>query len=354
VSVEKRPSVSASDVIPQGDDLPIVVAHPEAAQVETTRPKGAGLLPSNQSPRLGNYQLVARFRSSEQAFVFLAYQASNLGISRPVVLKFAPKASREYASHREHLVDEYRAMMMLDHPNVVGVLDAAEIEQGFYVAIEYVEGLDAALLLSQLARQGQRMPFEVSCYVLVELLRGLEAAHGARGVDGQPLEIIHRDVNPANVLLSRLGRVKLTDFGVVKMRGRIGEETLPGFLKGKPTYLPPEYLRGEPIDHRADIYSAGVLFFELLTGTKCFQAGSRPTETFQAVLKGVQISRLFEAGVPEGLVWIVQRATGGEPDERFFTAAAFGGAIEDWLTENGKYVSATALASIVEHWMRAP
>jgi eukaryotic-like serine/threonine-protein kinase len=339
------------DVIENSADLPVVTGHPDSERNENVTPPMSAV-PSSKSPKLGSYTLVARFRSSEQAFVFLGYKTTNLGLSRPSVLKFVPRVSREYLYQREHLMDEVRAMLMLNHPNIVAVEDAVENAQGFFVALEYVEGLDAGLLLNILAKQRQRLPFEVSCYIVTELLRALESAHTAKGPDGQPLQLIHRDVNPTNVLLSRHGRVKLTDFGVVKMRGRIAGETLPGFVKGKLHYLPPEYLKDDHIDHRADVYSASILFFELLTGTQCFPS-TRRAETFTAIFSGVDLDRLRTASVPEGLIAIVARASDRELQKRFSTAAQFRSTVESWLAEKGRYVSSTSLAAFIEQWMHA-
>ena len=110
---------------------------------------------------------------------------------------------------------------------------------------------------------------------------------------------MHRNVNPSNILLSRYGQVKLSDFGVVKMRGRAAADTEPGLLKGNFAYLPPEYIRGEHLDHRIDVYAAGVVLFELVTGTPCFRAEG--TELFKDVLGGMDVSRLTAANVPDQL-----------------------------------------------------
>jgi len=182
-------------------------------------------------------------------------------------------------------------------------------------------------------------------------LRGLEHAHTARGTDGRPLGIVHRDVNPGNVLLSRGGNVKLTDFGVVKMRGRVAAETQPGLIKGKPAYLPPEYIRGEHLDHRVDLYSAAVFLFELVTGTKCFRAEG--AAIFSEVLGGMDTSRLAQAKVPEKLAAVIARAADKDPKNRFGTAAEMGQAIESWLQINKYYVSASAVATLVQAFVAA-
>jgi serine/threonine protein kinase len=326
-------------------DLPVVVGQPESERGPDLGPRVDVPLARGQGATVGPYELVGCFRSSTFALVFLAYKTSHLGIARPVVLKIAPRSHPEFARRREMLIDEYRAMALLDHPNVAAVLDAGEIEAGAYVALEHVDGIDLRGLLASLAQRRQRLRPSLAVYIAVELLRGLEHAHVAKAADGRPLRLVHRDVTPTNVLVSRQGQVKLIDFGVAKMRGQLAEETLPGTVKGKPAYLAPEYIRGLPIDHRLDLYSAGIVLFELLTGQRAF-AGTN-AEVFSAVLAGLSAQRMLQAGVPADLVETLGKAVDRDPDHRYSTAAEMGAALEAWLEQHHSYVSATHLAAAV-------
>jgi len=325
--------------------VPMVVGTPTAAGAGPAAKMEKDPLPPGQGPTVGNYQLAGRMRSSPAAMVFMAHRVSQFGIRRPVVVKFAPKNNPAYARNREMLVDEYHAMALLDHPNIAAVYEAAEIDLGFYVALEYIDGPDARVFLDHKVKTKQQVPVEVAAFITIELLRGLEHAHTARGLDDRPLGIVHRDVNPSNILLSKAGQVKLTDFGVVKMRGRTAQETQPGMVKGKPAYLAPEYIRGEHLDHRCDVYSAGIFLFELVLGQKCFRAEG--VDIFREVLAGVDLSRLAKANVPDKLAVIIARATDKDPKQRFITASDMGRALETWLQTNRYYVSATSLAAIL-------
>jgi len=318
---------------------------PAKAVAAAVAPAAPPPLSPGEGPRVGNYQLAGRIRSSPQSMVFLAHRVSDFGIARPVVLKIAPRNNANYDKTRERLVDEYRAMAMLDHPNICAVVEAADIEIGFYVALEYVDGPDTRRLLDKLAKAQRKLPIEVAVNIVVELLRGLEHAHTASGADDQPLGIVHRNVNPSNVLLSRYGQVKLSDFGVVKMRGRAAADTEPGLIKGNFAYLPPEYIRGEHLDHRIDLYAAGVLLFELVTGGRCFRAEG--TDLFKDVLAGLDVSRLADANVPDQLTTIIARAANKDASQRYRTATEMGFALEDWLSTNRYYVSPSSIAAVL-------
>src|SRR5262245_53880143 len=204
------------------------------------------------------------------ADIFVAQKISSFGVVRRAVIKRVKRSRTDYKQLEKMLLDEARATACFDHPNIVALLDIGEDDGSVYVALEYVEGTDLRRVNTKLRSRREALPFELAVFIVAEVLRGLHHAHTAVGTDGKPLEIIHRDVNPANVLVSTSGHVKLADFGVVRMRGRIQEKTEPGLVKGKYAYLAPEYIAGEDCSIATDIYAAGVMLFEMLSGRECF------------------------------------------------------------------------------------
>ncbi len=234
------------------------------------------------------------------------------------------------------LLDEARAMACFDHPNVVSVLDVGEHENGLYLALEYVEGTDLRRVNNQLRARKEALPFELAAFVTAEVLRGLHHAHNAHDPDGHNLEIVHRDVNPSNVLVSTAGHVKLTDFGVVRMRERLQQKTQPGLIKGKYAYLAPEYIAGESCTRQTDIYAAGIMLFELLSGRECFTGESAYEVMWKIVNRGIPRHRLEREHVPEDLKRIVERATNTVPERRYESAQDMANALEAWLVHSGR------------------
>lgn len=279
------------------------------------------------------------------ADLFLAYKRSRYGLVRRAVIKRVRRSAPSFKQLQQMLLDEARALAHLEHPNVVSLLDVGEDDQGVYLALEYVDGTDLRQINGRLRARKEALPFELGCYVTLEVLRGLHYAHTAVGHDGRPMNIVHRDVNPSNVLVSFTGHVKLTDFGVVHMRERIQDTTEAGLVKGKFAYISPEYIAGEPCSVQSDIYAAGVMLFELLTGRECF-SGATPYEImWKIVNRGVPLRRLEREGVPEELYRIVQRATSGAPERRHATAQELANGLEGWLMRSGRHATPWVLAT---------
>lgn len=176
--------------------------------------------------------------------------------------------------------DEVSITAKLDHENIVRLLDSHEN----YLVMEYVVGTDLRYLLKKSKELNKPLPVEISVYIISEVLRGLQYAHSARDTFGNPLNIVHRDISPANVMVYYDGRVKLTDFGIAKAASRHIESTKVGVIKGKMSYMSPEQAAGKvDIDHRSDIFAVGVVLYELLSGKKLFE-GDSELETWQKVI----------------------------------------------------------------------
>lgn len=293
---------------------------------------------------VGDYHIVDRLGGGSMAELFLAHKQSQYGFVRRAVLKRVRRSRPDFKHLQQMLLDEARATACFDHPNLVSLFDVGETDEGVYLALEYVEGSDLRRVNSRLRTRKEALPFELAAFITVEVLRGLHHAHTSKDQAGSSLEIIHRDVNPSNVLIARSGHVKLADFGVVRMRERVQQKTEPGLVKGKYAYLAPEYIAGEPCSVQTDVYAAGIMLFELLSGRECFSGKTAYEVMWKIVNKGVPMYRLEREGVPEDLQRIVQRATAMAPERRYQSAQEMANALEAWLMRSGRHATPWVLS----------
>lgn len=313
---------------------------PESGTDEPSLNRDASPMPE----RIGAYQVVDRLGDSAMSELFLAHRVSQYGFIRSVALKRIKRNQSDYKQLQRMLLDEARATALFAHPNLVGLLDVGEDPSGIFLALEYVNGTDLAHVNQRLRNRKEALPFELACFVLVEVLRGVHHAHSAVDHDGKPLGAVHRDINPSNILVAKSGHVKLANFGVVRMRERIQANTEPGLVKGRYAYLAPEYIAGEDCAVQADIYAAGIILFEMLSGRECFTGGTAYEVMWKIVNKGVPMYRLQREGVPEGLQRIVQRATAADPERRYNTARDMANALEAWLMRSGRHATSWMLS----------
>ncbi len=326
------------------DALPKISVPPFAERLLEEHPPRHETVEESTAPRIGEYALVARFPSSATAEVFLGYKVTNFGFIRRAVVKWTDRHRYDYEIIRQKLLDEARAISFIDHPSLVSIIDLNEDEAGAYLAIEYVAGTDLRRVMVALSTQKANMPPVHVIYTMTEILRALAHVHLARGPDGKPLNIVHRDVNPSNILISTDGHVKLTDFGAVIMDGRFQDSTAPGTVKGKVRYLAPEYIQSQIATPQVDVYGVGLMMFELLTGRPAFMAKDETAAMFKIVREGVPLAELDTAGVPRALTKIVARATAKNPDDRYPSAQEMCVALEEWMAAEGLFVSPSRLA----------
>ncbi len=275
------------------------------------------------------------------AEIFLARAETELGASRLCVVKEILPELADVASFADMLVFEAKLAARLNHANIVQVFDLGRTEGRLYIAMEYVEGYDLNALLRILSKK--RIPFllEHALHVVSCILRALSFAHRAKGEDGSPLGIVHRDVSPSNVLISIDGEVKLCDFGIAKANSRLGALTgvasdVGEALRGKAGYMSPEHARGQPIDARADVFAAGIVLWELLSGRRMYRAEG--SDSLLDVAKRAEVPTLTPRGeVPEleRLRALTMRALSIDPDERFESTAVMSRELDDYLTQAG-------------------
>jgi len=274
--------------------------------------KGVGVLP----PSIGNYTLLRLLGRGGMAEVWLARRADPLGVGQLVVLKRILEQESTNRKFVDAFIDEARLSARLHHPNIVLVHEVGLDGQQPFLVLELVDGIDLEQLLDSLALQGQRLPVTVAVHIAVCLLRALAYAHRLVDEAGQPLEVIHRDVSPPNVLLGRGGEVKLGDFGIAKARGRLSK-TAFGLLKGKAQYMSPEQAQGHKLDHRSDLFSVGAVLWECLAGRRLFDAGD-DFATLRSV-QAAQVAALVELRdeVDAGLNAVVLRLLARKPEDRY-------------------------------------
>jgi serine/threonine-protein kinase len=276
----------------------------------------------------GAYELVRRLSKGAVAEVFLARARSVAGFEKAVALKRVHPGLSSDPEFSRLLVEEARITAQLSHKNVVQVFDLGETDGVHYLAMEYVDGVDLAAVLER--APARRVSPRVAAYVVREVSEGLDHAHRKTDADGKPLRIVHRDVSPTNILVSFAGEVKLTDFGLARATSR-AQQTRAGELKGSHGYLSPEQARGQPVDARTDVYAAGLVLYELLTGQRPWPELPVP-ELVQRVSRGVLVpAGELAPGLPAGLLEVLSRATAPDPAQRYPTARALGDDLTSYL-----------------------
>jgi serine/threonine protein kinase/tetratricopeptide (TPR) repeat protein len=300
--------------------------------------------------RLGRYIVTRRLGVGGMAEVFLARSRGAEGVDKSLVVKRILPDFAENPHFRTMFVDEARVAMRLNHPNLVQVYGFESDGPTLLLIMEHVDGPDLGLLLATAHRAGEKVPYAVAAHVLRELSRALHYAHERLDEQGRPLEIVHRDVSPANVLLSYEGAVKLGDFGIAHARSASFTET--GLVQGKYGYMAPEQARGEPVDRRADVFALGVVLLELLLGRPWF-ADVPDAQTLLAQVREGQLPDpdVLVPDAPEALRAVVRRAMRPRADERYATAREVAVSLNGFLHVAEQQADALTLEQFVEKIM---
>jgi serine/threonine protein kinase len=297
--------------------------------------------------QIGRYELIRRVAVGGMAEIFLARATGIEGFEKRVIIKRILPHLADSEEFVAMFLDEARLAATLHHANIAQVYDIGTDGQSYFFAMEYIEGKDVRHIRKELHRRHQDMPAEHAVSILLGVAAGLHAAHDRRGHNGEPLGLVHRDVSPSNVIVTFDGGVKLIDFGIAKAAQRQAH-TRTGVMKGKSAYMSPEQWLGERIDRRSDVFSLGVLLFELTLGERLFKKGAE-YETMRALVKGRPLlaGRLPPA-YPEQLERILHRALERHPEERYQTAQAFYLELERYARNERLFHSQFALAEWVQ------
>jgi serine/threonine-protein kinase len=302
------------------------------------------VVPAN-ARNFGKYQLVVRLATGGMAEIFLARLKAIAGFEKFVVIKRILPHLDEDEQFVAMFLDEARIAARITHANVCQVYELGEVDGQYFLAMEYLEGITLNSAMRKLARERQPADARFVVGLMAQAAEGLHYAHELRDLNG-PLGIVHRDVSPQNLFITVDGLAKVLDFGIAKAQGA-SSRTRTGTVKGKYAYMPPEQLRGDPLDRRVDVWALGVVLFEALTGKRLFW---RDTDflIFRAITdEAIPHVRDYRPDVPAALDAAVARALSRNRDDRFPSARAFGEAIAQSVGSLGGALSQAALSGEV-------
>ncbi len=298
----------------------------------------AGGLP----PRLGKYELLLPLATGGMARIYIGRSTGIGSFERHVVLKMITPEKANDLTAVNMFLDEARLAASLNHQNVAQVFEVGEDGGIHYLAMEYVHGQDLRAVLAKAGSAGTRIPLELALTVVAGAAAGLHHAHERRGPDGVPLGIVHRDVSPSNIMIGYDGAVKLLDFGIAKATAR-SVETQSGIIKGKFAYMAPEQCRGRDVDRRSDVFSLGIILYEVSTQHRCFRADS-DFDTMHRIVTGdvIRPSRLVQ-GYPPALEAIVMKALASDPAQRYQSSGLLLEALESFAVSSRMSLSTMGL-----------
>jgi serine/threonine protein kinase len=277
---------------------------------------------SSDLPRpFGPYELVRLLAMGTYAEVFLARARSVAGFEKAVAIKMLHARHDEESEVARQLVEEANIASQLNHKNIVQVIDLGQLDGQHYIAMEYVDGIDLKKLLKRLAERNVPVQPRVAAYVLREICEGLEHAHKKTDSDGKPLRIVHRDVSPSNILISFSGEVKLTDFGLAKAALR-SVSTQAGTIKGQFSYMAPEQVRMQSVDARTDVFSVGLVLYEMVTGKQAYPDAPLPVLTERLGRGLFEAPEKIRPDLPVTLIDLMKRAMAVEVSQRHPSARA--------------------------------
>lgn len=333
-----RVAMKGSSAAPPGEArVSIIVglhAGPDRnALASVERPMAPVAAPSPDSlPRFGQYRILRSIAAGGMGEIFLAKRVGPGGFEKLVALKrMLPHLMRDERSVAMFL-NEAKLAAQLNHANVVQIFDFGRLGDTYFISMEYVHGKNLRDILDRVGATGGVLPLEHALGIVREACAGLGYAHGRSAYDGTPLEIIHRDVSPQNVLVSFDGEVKITDFGIAKA-SLISSETTAGTVKGKLSYMSPEQISGDALDHRSDLFSVGVILFELLTGRKLFPDDVSLPETIERIQQvDVPMPRDVNPDIPVEVEDLLLKALARSRNERFQSGREMELAIADVMT----------------------
>jgi serine/threonine protein kinase len=309
---------------------------------------------------LGKYEILRKLATGGMAELYIARVRGVAGFEKTVVLKrILPQVATD-GGVVQMFLDEARLAATLQHPNIADVYDVGEVDGSPFFTMEYVHGQDVRSIRSATRKRGEVLPLAMALAIVHGTASALDYAHERTGPDGGSLGLVHRDVSPSNIIVSYDGAIKLLDFGIARAASN-RHRTQVGSLKGKTPYMSPEQCRAQSLDRRSDLFSLGVVLFELTVGRRPFRGDSDFEIMEQIVLGGAPAPSSIVAGYPEALEVIVMRLLARRPDDRYQTAEELIHDLEELIAAHQLWVSPKMLgkymrllfAERVEAWERA-
>lgn len=301
--------------------------------------------PPGYPRRFASYLLLSPIAQGGMGDVFLASTLGAAGAVRLVVIKTLREDLASEPGYVNRFLDEARVVIQLQHANISQVFEVGCHEGTHFFVMEHIPGTNLRRLTGLLTRRGTKLPAPFAMFIACEVLEGLHCAHHHRhALTGEPLQVVHRDISPQNVMISLQGDVKIIDFGLAESTLKL-EETESKVVLGKIAYMPPEQARGDPVDARSDQFSAAVMLYELLTGERYY--GERTQGEIWAVAGvGIVPARLRDLD-PE-LAALLKRALAADADDRFATCGDFASAVRALLTERNPEANRGALRDFLQ------
>ncbi len=294
----------------------------------------------------GKYLLLERINVGGMAEVFKAKAFGVEGFERVLAIKRILPSMADDDEFINMFVDEARIAVQLSHANIVQIYELGKYENQYYIAMEYVSGKDLRQILDRFRKRKQILPVPAAAYLTSKICEGLDYAHRKNDASGKPLNLIHRDVSPQNILVSYEGAVKITDFGIAKAEDR-ASKTQAGVLKGKFGYMSPEQVRGLEIDHRSDIFAVGILMYEMLTGKRLF-IGESDFSTLEKVRNAdVPPPSQHNPAITPELERVMLKALAREREERYQWTSELHDDLQQFLIEDNTIYNAKRLSGLL-------
>lgn len=306
----------------------------------------SGNKPLEGTTVLGKYELLQELAIGGMATLYIARARGLADFSKPVALK---RILPQYAADRnfvEMFLDEARLAATLHHPNVVQVYDIGQLGGDFFFTMEYVHGESLAHVMQRLADQGRRLPLEHAVQIGIGVAAGLDYAHQKADDSGNPMHIVHRDIAPSNILLSYNGNVKLADFGIAKANTR-HHSTEVGTLKGRVAYMSPEQSIGAEIDARSDLFSLGVVLYEIVTGRRMYGGANQLAILHRLQNFSIEPPSARSPECPPALEAIIMRALAPKVEDRYQSAADFQYDLETFAHTGGLFLSSVRMSKFM-------
>ena len=297
---------------------------------------------------ISRYELIGRLGSGGMAEVFLARAKGIADFEKIVVLKRIRPDKRDDPRFVGMLRDEARVAAVLDHPNIVHTYDVGMDEFGVFIAMEYIDGEDVRTLLERVRKANETIPLPLALQIAAGAAAGLHHAHEQTDSHGTPLAIVHRDVSPANIIVTRHSTVKLIDFGIAKA-GTTREQTAVGTLKGKVAYMSPEQVRGLKLDRRSDVFALGIVIYELVTMVRPFEAENQIAIMHQVCNEPHVPADERRPTLPDSLGRLLDRALAKDPEERYSSVFDLLEELERITRDENLHALPGALGRYLEH-----
>jgi serine/threonine protein kinase len=296
--------------------------------------------------KFGKYQLLQKIAVGGMAELYRSKVTRAHGFEKLVAIKKILPHLTDEGNLIKAFIDEAKLAALLQHENIVQIYDFGSIDDEYFIAMEYLFGKDLRKLTHKARKTAVPLGLENTLFIISRICAGLDYSHNLKDLQGKPLNIIHRDINPQNIFLTYEGQVKIIDFGIAKAASH-NSTTHEGLIKGKLAYMSPEQATGKPIDHRSDIFSTGIIFYELLAGRRMFEGETMEVYSLVREARYEPLVKL-KPDLPAQLHEIVERALAKEPDQRYQTCGEMLADLEECIFEMSVRLNGRSFANFVK------